>query len=45
MRLARRRALAALRRAQERAKARGLDGLSSKEIDAEIKAARATRRR
>jgi len=39
------RAFAALRRAQERAKSRGLDRLSAKEIDAEIKAARATRGR
>src|ERR671937_251009 len=43
MRLPRGRALAALRRAQERAKARGLGGLSSKEIDTEIKAVRDTR--
>ena len=38
-------AFAALRRAQERAKARGFDRLSAKDIDAEIKAARATRAR
>jgi hypothetical protein len=36
---------AALRRAQERSKARGLDRLSAKDIDAEIKVARATRSR
>lgn len=39
------RAFAALRRAQERAKSRGLDKLSPKDIDAEIKAARAARGR
>jgi mobilization protein NikA len=39
------RAFAALRRAQERSKTRGLDRLSAKDIDAEIKAARATRGR
>jgi hypothetical protein len=39
------RAFAALRLAQERARARGLDRLSAKDIDAEIKAARATRSR
>ncbi len=39
------RALAALRRVQDRAKARGLDRLSAKEIGAEIKAARARRGR
>ncbi|MFL5311901.1 MAG: plasmid mobilization protein [Myxococcales bacterium] len=39
------RAFAALRRAQERAKTRGLDTLSAKDIDAEIKAARAARSR
>ena len=38
-------AFAALWRSQERAKARGLDGLSAKDVDAEIKAARATRSR
>lgn len=42
---ARGRAFAAVRQAQERAKARGVDRLSAKEIDAEIKATRATRRR
>ena len=35
------RAFAALRRVQEHAKTRGVDQLSAKEIDAEIKAARA----
>jgi hypothetical protein len=39
------RALASLNRAQERARGRGLDRLSAKDIDAEIKAARATRSR
>jgi len=39
------RVFAALRRAQEHAKARGLDRLSPKDIDAEIKAARAARGR
>lgn len=39
------RAFAALRRAQERSKARGLDGLSAKDVDAETKAARAARGR
>ena len=38
-------AFAALRRAQERAKSRGTDKLTAKDIDAEIKAARATRGR
>ncbi len=38
------RAFAALRRTQERAKARGLDRLSSKEIESEIKSARTARR-
>ncbi len=41
---ARGRGFAALRRSQERAKARGLDRLSPKEIDSEIKAARTARR-
>jgi hypothetical protein len=39
------RAFAALRRVQEHAKTRGLDKLSPKDIDAEIKAARTTRGR
>lgn len=39
------RALGALRGIQEHSKARGLDKLSAKEIEAEIKAARAARRR
>jgi hypothetical protein len=38
-------AFAALRRVQDHAKARGLDKLSAKEMDAEIKAARAARGR
>ncbi len=38
------RAFAALRRTQERAKVRGLDRLSSKEIESEIKSARTARR-
>jgi hypothetical protein len=38
-------AFTALRRAQERAKAGGLARLSAKEIDAEVKTARATRGR
>jgi hypothetical protein len=38
-------AFTALRRAQEHAKARGLDRLSPKDIDAEIKAMRAARGR
>jgi len=38
-------AFAALRRAQERAKLRGLDRLSAKDINTEIKAARARRER
>ena len=41
---ARGRAVAALRRSQERAQARGLDKLPAKEIGTEIKAVRATRR-
>ena len=40
-----RQGLAALRRAQEHAQSRGLDRLSPKDIDAEIKAARAARGR
>ncbi len=43
-RLPRARAFHALRQAEERSKARGLDKLSSADIDAEIKAARAGRR-
>lgn len=39
------RALASLRRVQEHAKAHGVDKLSAKKIDAEIKAARAARGR
>ena len=39
------RAFRALREIQEHAKARGLDKLSAKEIEAEIKAARAAARR
>jgi len=39
------RAFVALRRAQERSKTRGLDRLSAKDIDAEIKTARAARGR
>ncbi len=38
------RAFTALRRTQERAKVRGLDRLSSKEIESEIKSARTARR-
>jgi len=38
------RAFAALRRSQERAKARGVDRLSSKDIESEIKSARTARR-
>jgi len=38
------RAVAALRRSQERAKARGVDRLSSKDIESEIKSARTARR-
>jgi hypothetical protein len=42
---ARGRAFRALRSIQEHSKARGLDKMSMKKVDAEIKAARATRRR